>query len=112
MIEVSSKRDLETQLRKNKKVLALFYSSWCPFCRSFLPVFLNFSSKKGIGALLRVKMDDYDDPLWEEYSIEAVPTVIFFDQGEVRRRLDGRSGYGLGELQFKKWLEKERVIGD
>ena len=108
-MEVSSKRDLEMQLQKNKKILALFYSSWCPFCRSFLPVFLNISSKQSGGVLLRVKVDDYDDPLWEEYSIEAVPTVILFDRGEVRSRLDGRSGYGLGELQLKEWLEKERV---
>ena len=55
-------------------------------------------------------MDNYDDPLWEDYSIEAVPTVIVFSQGEVRSRLDGRSGYGIGELQFKEWLKKERVI--
>jgi thioredoxin 1 len=107
MIEVSSKRDLETQLRKNEKVLVLFYSSWCPFCNSFLPVFLNLSLKEDISALLGVKIDDYDDPLWEEYSIEAVPTVILFDQGKLRGRLDGRSGYGLSEPQFKEWLKKE-----
>lgn len=110
MIEVSCKRDLETHLRKNRKILALFYSSWCPYCRRFLPVFLNITSKQGVGVLLRVKVDDYDNPLWEEYSVEAVPTVILFEQGEVRRRLDGRGGYGLSEPQFKEWLEKERVV--
>jgi thioredoxin 1 len=106
MIEVSSIRDLESQLKKNKRVLALFYASWCPFCRSFLPVF-DYSSKQGFCFILCVKVDDYDSPLWDEYSVEAVPTVIFFQEGKVCRRLDGRLGYGLSENEFKRWLEQK-----
>jgi thioredoxin 1 len=106
MIEVSSKRDFESQLKKNKRVLALFYASWCPYCRSFLPVFDKNASKRGFDLVLRVKVDDYDNPLWDEYSIEAVPTVVLFDEGKVCRRLDGRLGYGLSEKQLKEWLEE------
>jgi thioredoxin-like negative regulator of GroEL len=107
MTEVSNKGDLENQLQKNKRVLALFYASWCPFCISFLPVFSKNPSKQGVNLVLRVKVDDYDNPLWDDYSIEAVPTVILFDEGKVCRRLDGRLGYGLSEQQLKEWLEKE-----
>ena len=57
--------------------------------------------------ILRVKVDDDDNPLWEEYSIEAVPTVILFEAGTVRRRLNGRFGYGLSEKQFAEWLEEK-----
>jgi thioredoxin-like negative regulator of GroEL len=57
---------------------------------------------------LRVKVDDDDDnPLWEEYSIEAVPTVILFEEGKVCRRLDGIFGYGLSENQLEEWLEEK-----
>ena len=106
MIEVSSIRDLESRLKKNKRVLALFYASWCPFCRSFLPVF-NHSLKQCLGLILYVKVDDYDSPLWDEYSVEAVPTVIFFQEGKICRRLDGRLGYGLNENEFRSWLEQK-----
>jgi thioredoxin 1 len=106
MIEVSNKCDLESQLKKSKRVLALFYASWCPYCRSFLPVFDKNAAKRGLNLALRVKVDDYDNPLWDEYSIGAVPTVILFDEGKVCRRLDGRFGYGLGEKQLKEWLER------
>ena len=108
MIEVSNRCDLESQLKGCKRVLALFYASWCPYCRSFLPVFNKISSKQSVDLAVRVKLDDYDNPLWEEYSIEAVPSVILFEAGTVRRRLDGRFGYGLSEKQFAEWLEKER----
>jgi thioredoxin 1 len=107
MIEVNNKSDLESQLKKSKNVLALFYSSWCPFCRSFLPSFDKNLSKYGFNLVIRVKVDDDDNPLWEEYSIGAVPTVILFKEGQVCRRLDGRYGYGLNEKLFEEWLEEE-----
>jgi len=106
MIEVNSVQDLEIQLKKNKKVLALFCASWCPFCRSFLPAF-DSSSKQGFGLVLLVKVDDYNSPLWDKYSVEAVPTVVFFEEGKICRRLDGRLGRGLNENEFKSWLEKK-----
>ena len=106
MIEVSSKRDLESQLKKSKRFLALFYASWCLYCRSFIAVFDKNAGKRGFDCALRVKVDDYDNLLWEEYFLDAVPTVILFDEGKVCQRLDGRLGEGLSEKQFKEWLER------
>jgi hypothetical protein len=56
--------------------------------------------------VIRVYVDDYDNPLWEEFLLEAVPTVIFFENGKVVRRLDAGLGLGLDEKEFGKWLEK------
>ena len=106
MIEVSNKSDFERQLKRNKRVLALFYASWCPYCKSFLPVFAKNASNSDSRMVLYVKIDDYDNPLWEEYSIEAVPTLILFEAGRVYSRLDARLGYGLNEQQFKQWLKE------
>ncbi len=108
MIEITNKSELEKQLKINKRVLALFYSSWCPFCRRFLPAFDKNSSKYGFVLALRVKVDNDDNPLWEEYSVEAVPTVILFEEGKVCRRLDGRFGYGLSERQLEEWLDGKK----
>ena len=107
MIEVSKKGDLESQLHQSKRILALFYASWCPFCRSILPIFEKKSLKKGFNLVLRVKLDDYNNPIWDSFSIEAVPTVILFEEGKVCGRLDARLGYGLDGQQLKEWLEKE-----
>jgi thioredoxin-like negative regulator of GroEL len=105
MIEVNNKCDLENQLKKSKRVLALFCASWCPYCTSFLATFDKTIMKRNFECALRVNVDDYDNPLWEDYSIEAVPTVILFDEGRVCRRLDGRLGEGLSEKQLGEWLE-------
>ncbi len=107
MLEVSNNRDLKSQLKKGKKIIALFYASWCPFCIRFLPAFDKNYSKYGLNFALRVKVDDYDNPLWAVYSIEAVPTIILFNEGKVSRRLDGRLGLGISEIQYEAWLEKK-----
>jgi thioredoxin 1 len=106
MIEVDNKQDLDEQLKSDEKVLALFYASWCPYCMRFVPVFdkkiVNFS----YGSVIHVLLDDYDNPLWDDYSINSVPTLIFFEKGQVSRRLDGKSGLGLNEKQLTVWLKE------
>jgi thioredoxin 1 len=106
MIEVTEEHGLAKQLKVNPKVVALFYSSWCPFCRSFLTVFNKRPEKIGSTVFLKVKIDDDDNPLWETYSLAAVPSVILFENGQVSRRLDCELGVGLTENKFSKWLGK------
>lgn len=106
IIEVSEKRDLDAFLKQNSQVLALFCSSWCPFCRSFFPAFNKEITIFSFGQVIHVYLEDYDNPLWEEYSVEAVPTVILFERAEVSSRLDAKLGAGLNEKQFRDWLAK------
>ena len=109
MIEVDNKQDLNSQLKANEKVLALFYASWCPYCIRFVPVFEEKIVKFSAGSVIHVLLDDYNNPLWDDYSIEAVPTLIFFEKGKVSRRLDGKLGVGLNEKQLRVWLEEFKV---
>lgn len=109
MIEVDTKEDLDKELHKNGKVLVLFYASWCPFCTRFVPVFDKKVVNLKVGSVIHVVLDDYDNPLWDEYEVEAVPTVIFFEQGKVSRRLDGRFGVGLNEKQLSLWLQEFKI---
>ncbi len=90
----------------HSKVIALFYESYYPFCRRFLPVFYNYAQQVNSATFMSISMDDYDNPLWEEYNILAVPSVIFFENGKVSKRLDCALGVGLSEEQFCSWLVK------
>ncbi len=104
MLEIDNNQELKALLKKNKRVLALFYASWCPYCRGFLTAFEKAIAKRDFGCVLYVNLDDYDNSLWEEYSVEAVPTIIFFENGLCCRRLDGKLGEGLSGKQLKEWL--------
>ncbi|MGD0644804.1 MAG: thioredoxin family protein [Candidatus Bathyarchaeia archaeon] len=109
MIEVDKGEELDAELKRHEKVLVLFYASWCPYCKSFVPVFDKKVVNFGFESVLHVLLDDYDNPLWDDYSINAVPTVIFFEKGTVCRRLDGKFGVGLSGKQLGVWLEKFKV---
>ena len=106
MLEVSDKEKIQSLLKNKKGVLALFYASWCPYCRSFRSTFEKWVVKKGFNNAIRVNMDDYENPLWAEYSIDAVPTVIFFDRGKATQRLDGQLGRGLNKTQFMQFMDR------
>lgn len=109
MLEVDNKEDLDNILTRTEKVMVLFYASWCPFCTRFVPVFDSKIKVFKQVTIIHVLLNDYDNPLWDDYDIEAVPTIIFYESGKVSRRLDGRSGVGLNEKQLNVWLEKFRV---
>ena len=106
MNKVYSKRDLNVELKKNKKVLALFYATWCPFCVGFVPTFDKKAASSGFENVIHVLLDDYDNPLWDDYDVPAVPTIIYFKEGKVCKRLDAQLGRGLSETSFKKWIEE------
>jgi thiol-disulfide isomerase/thioredoxin len=106
MIEVDNRQGLDDELEKDEKVLALFYAGWCPYCVRFVPAFKKKAGSFTCGRVIHVILDDYNNPLWDEYEIGAVPTVIYFEKGKVAKRLDGRSGVGLTENQLDSWLKQ------
>ena len=109
MNKVYTKRDLDAELKKSKKVLALFYATWCSYCMGFVPTFNKKVSTMRFENVVHVLLDDYDNPLWDEYDVPAVPTIIFFEDGKVSKRLDGKLGMGLSEREFRVWIEELKL---
>jgi thioredoxin 1 len=105
MTKLSSKEDLDAYLAKNKSVLTIFYSTWCPYCVRFVPFFEKKVNTSKFN-VLHVLIEDDNNPLWDEYNIPAVPTVILFEDGKVKNRIDARLGRGLKEDQFSAWFEE------
>lgn len=94
--------DFEEILKTKAKFLALFYASWCPFSRKFLPIYEKCTANSP-NPCIRVMIDDKED-LCEKYSIQFYPTVLLFENGKVTKRLDAEPGAGLREKQLKNLL--------
>ena len=99
---ITGKQGLERALKSRDRAIVLFYASWCPFSRSFLPVFER-SAKERPGRFFRVLVDDQPE-LCADYRVEVYPTVIFFKNEEVVLRLDGLAGFGLDEKGLSKFI--------
>jgi thioredoxin 1 len=109
MNKVYTKQDLDAELKKSKKVLALFYASWCPFCVGFVPAFNKNVAKMHFEKVIHVLLDDYYNKLWDIYDVIAVPSIIYFENGKVCKRLDAQLGRGLSESVFKKWIDEFKI---
>jgi thiol-disulfide isomerase/thioredoxin len=94
--------DFEEALKTNPRFFALFYASWCPFSRKFLPIYQKCTTNSSTPCF-RVMVDDRED-LSEKFEINFYPTVLLFEDGKVAKRLDGAPGEGLNEKQLKKLL--------
>lgn len=99
---IESERELNSFLKDSDKAAVLFYASWCPFSRRFLPVYEKQTEclKQSCRRLI---VDDLDSVV-EKYSIEVFPTVLLFKKGKVSGRLDGEAGIGLNEKQLSDFI--------
>lgn len=97
--------NFKDEIKKRDSVIVLFYASWCPFSRKFLPIFEEHA-KRNPQECLSVVIDDIEH-LCEEYSLEYYPTIIHFKNGKISKRLDSEHGIGLTEEDFKEFLCQE-----
>jgi thioredoxin 1 len=83
-------------LANNSNSLVLFYADWCHYCSRFLPIFEESLKKINPRVVVGgVKLNDDDNPLWDKYSINAVPTLISFSNNSIKSRRDAKMGVGL-----------------
>ena len=80
-------------LNNDQKTVVLFYASWCPYCANFKPTFeaANINNAKKMEALV----DEDENPLWDRFDIQAVPTMIVFEKGRIVSRRDAKKHIGL-----------------
>lgn len=104
MIEASADDFAEKILKSSRPVVTMFYATYCPYVRRFEPIFEEYG---GDSRYVSAKVDitDDDNPLWDRYRIEAVPTLIVFRDGEEIGRRDAVLGVGLSEGDIKSLLQ-------
>jgi thioredoxin 1 len=98
---VDNENDLGEILKIKESVIALFYASWCPFCKKFLPIFMTNAEGKGQHFL---RVQDDEETLADKYSVKIYPTVLFIEKGVVSKRLDGIPGVGLQEKHLVEFV--------
>ena len=74
--------NFETTINSNKPVLVDFFATWCGPCKMLAPTIDALANEVGNSALV-CKLDvDQAPEIAEQYGINAVPTIIFFKNGE------------------------------
>jgi thioredoxin len=84
-------------LKSDKKIVVLFYATWCPYCSNFKP---TFESAKIDAMKMGSIIDEDENPLWDKFQIEAVPTMIAFRDGKIISRKDAKKNVGLTKIDM------------
>lgn len=72
---------LTSFLNQNPKAVVLFYASWCPACKKFLPTFTklaNYSSFTSAGIKFGMIECSSNSLSCSNFGVSSYPTTIFF----------------------------------
>lgn len=88
-----TKENFENEvIKSDKPVLVDFWATWCAPCRMLAPTISelaeDYADKIKVG---KVNIDD-EQELAMKYGIVSIPTVMLFENGEVKETLVGLRG--------------------
>ena len=96
--------DLEV-LQSNQPVLADFWAEWCGPCKMIAPVLEEIATEQA-GRVKIVKVDvDSNPALAARFSIQSIPTLLYFEAGELRDKTIG----AISKKAILSMLEKLAV---
>jgi thioredoxin 1 len=76
-------------LQSEKPVFVDFWAEWCGPCRALAPT-VEAIAEQYAGAARVVKLNvDHNPSVVQRYRIQAIPTLILFEEGEEKDRIIG-----------------------
>lgn len=97
-MNIKSNEEFEEKVLNNKsKVLVDFYADWCGPCKMLAPI---LDDLKNDYTIYKVNVDDMNE-LAIKYAVMTIPTLIVFENGEVKEKTVGFKN----EEQIKKLMD-------
>ena len=81
-------KNLEEIIQGNTKVVLDCYAPWCSSCKRLLPVFEELSAEENQVKFYKINTDENPD-VTERFDVMSIPTVLFFENGELKNRETG-----------------------
>lgn len=92
LTSISERAFTEEVLESPTPVLVHFWAPWCGLCRMINPLLVRFQVESGEQIKVVGFNADQSLKVANTYRIRNLPTLILFEGGKVRQRLDGFHG--------------------
>ena len=94
----------EDIIKSEKPVLIDFFATWCGPCQMMHPVLEELSAKVGEKArILKVDIDK-NERLAAVYNVRSVPTLMIFQNGEMKWRTSGVQSAAALAQELEKYM--------
>lgn len=97
--EIKNAKEFDDSIKEGR-VLVDFYAQWCGPCKMLAPIVEKVIEENPEVDLLRVNVDENEE-LAVRYNIVSIPTLIYFENGQIKH---GNVGY-IGEEEVKKIID-------
>ncbi|ORY19526.1 thioredoxin-like protein [Clohesyomyces aquaticus] len=110
--EISSTLHFRTLLNAHTYLIADFYATWCPPCKTIAPVYNQLSTAHSVpGKFVFVKVNVDEQPeIAGMYGVSAMPTFILFNDGKVSGNVRGADVRGLKGIVEGATVEVKKAV--
>ena len=93
MAKILTKADFDSAVSGANKALIDFYADWCGPCRMLAPTIEAIAEERGDVLVAKVNVDNSPE-LAVRYGISSIPTVLVFNNGELKSKVVGLRSKG------------------
>lgn len=93
--------ELEKKLKNKENVIVYFFSSTCPHCKRTTPILMPLAKEMKVD-IVQYNLLEFEEG-WDQYHIEATPTLVHFMSGKEADRVVGYQNEDVFRGILSKW---------
>lgn len=98
---------LEEKIKTGAPLVVDFWAEWCGPCRMLSPIIEELSNDfQGKVTIGKLNVDEYSSSAGT-YGIRSIPTVLFFNRGELVEKFTGVAAKGVFEEKINELIGEQ-----